>query len=248
MILGAIGAQIALMALLNPYRDQLQAWILPIAGVPFLLALFVAVWITRRRTRRRIKRIAEALRPEQVDFVDEPSDAIRQLVAPHMAGLQNAFNLRDGVTNIVWVAYNSQMLLFEHEFTTGSGRNIQVHTHTVIALAPHPELPQEQQLGYQAWFWARRLRFGQGRVLKAQWGAEFEIGDPEFDKLWALYGSPETAQTVLTQPVRQLLLNSPKGETWFVGNGWVAIGYDGNLTDTNFLAMLKHARSVLNAI
>jgi len=248
IVFAGIALQVVTMWALYPHEKTLGAWVLPIAAIPFLSVMILAFWVMAKRTKRRIQGIAAALKKEGVELVDNPSDSIRQLLVPHFEGLQDAFDLRYGAASIVWVAYNPTLLIFEHQFFTGSGKHTQQHDHTVIAFAPHPELPPEQQLGYQSAFWAKRLRLGHGRATERRRGSDFEIGDAAFDKVWGLYGTRSTAEVVLTQAARQRLMQSPKGESWFVGNGWVAIGYDQNLNADNLMSMLAHARAVLNSI
>lgn len=248
IVLLGIAGQFGLMALLHPYQDQLQAWILPIAAVPFIIMIVVAMWVLARRKKKRIGNLALALSSQGIVLDPEPSEAVRQFFVPHLANLQQSFGLHEGVANLVWVAYNPQILIFEHHYITGSGRYTQEHNHTVIAFAASQEEPQSAHLGYQPSLWLTKTRFGQARLLKNAHGEDLSTGDPEFDKTWAVYGSAETMAVFLTKPVRQRLLASPRSETWQIGRGWVAVGFPTPLDATNLLAFLSHARATIGEL
>lgn len=235
ILLGIVG-QFLTIYLLHPYQEQLQAWILPISALPFIVGLIIAVVVTRRMRLHRLDGIAIALKPLGLETVADPPEAIRNLVVPHIEGMQRVFDLRNGVAGIQWMAYNPQMLLFEHQHVTGSGKHTVTHTYTIIAWAK-PEL-------VTTWMVAIRPRLGETRMSNRQFGDDVILGDDAFDDKWLVYGSPDTAHAFLGLEVRPTLMSSPKGERWYVDNGWVVVGYPAEFRAENLMKFFEHARSI----
>lgn len=236
MVLLAIAGQILTIYLLHPYQEQLQAWILPIACVPFIIGVVIAVILTGRFRKRRLTEIAAALQPFGLETVADPPESIRNYVVPHLEGMQRVFNLRNGVGGIQWMAYNPQMLVFEHQHTTGSGKHTVTHTYTIIARAVPDQVTN--------WLVAIRPRLGETRLSNQQFGEDVILGDDEFDDKWLVYGSADTAHRFLDAEVRPTLLNSPKGERWYVDNGWIVVGYPSEFRADNLVRFFEHARSI----
>jgi len=235
VLLGVVG-QVLTIYLLYPYQKQLQAWILPIAAAPMLFAIIAAFILDGKMRRKRFASIAQALEPYGLDTVADPSDAIKAQVTPHLEGMQRVFDLRNGVAGIQWMAYNPKMLMFEHQHTTGSGKHTVTHTYTIIAWA----MPDQ----VTTWMVAIRPRLGETRMSNRQFGEDVILGDDAFDDKWLVYGSPDTAHRFLSLEVRPTLMSSPKGERWYIDNGWVVVGYPAEFRADNLLKFFEHARSI----
>ncbi|MCC7434469.1 MAG: hypothetical protein IT363_07275 [Methanoregulaceae archaeon] len=236
MIVLGLAGQILTMYLLHPYQDQLQAWILLFACLPFFIAVIIAIVVSGRIRKRRLKDIAAALVPFGLETVPDPPDSIRNYVVPHIEGMQRVFDLRNGVAGIQWMAYNPQMLLFEHQHVTGSGKHTVTHTYTVIAWAKPDQVTN--------WMVAIRPRLGETRMSNRQFGEDVILGDDEFDDKWLVYGSADTAHRFLSLEVRPTLMSSPKGERWYIDNGWVVVGYPAEFRAENLVKFFEHARTI----
>lgn len=236
VVLLGVAGQILTIYLLYPYQKQLQAWILAIAAAPMLLAIITAFVLDGKMRRKRFASIARALEPFGLDTVADPSDAIKAQVTPHLEGMQRVFDLRNGVAGIQWMAYNPQMLMFEHQHVTGSGKHTVTHTYTIIAWAKPEQVTH--------WMVAIRPRLGETRMSNRQFGEDVILGDDAFDNKWLVYGSPDTAQEFLSLEVRPTLMSSPKGERWYIDNGWIVVGYPAEFRAENLMKFFEHARSI----
>lgn len=237
MIFLGIAGQILTIYLLHPYEKQLQAWILLLAVLPLLVMIIIAVVISGRMRLRRLDEIAITLKEYGLETVADPPESIRNYVVPHLEGMQRVYDLRNGVGGIQWMAYNPHLLVFEHQHVTGSGKHSVTHTYTIIAFAMPDQVTN--------WLVAIRPRLGETRLSNRQFGEDVILGDDEFDDKWLVYGSPDTAHRFLDAEVRPTLLSAPKGERWYVDNGWIVVGYPAEFRAKNLVQFFEYARSVV---
>lgn len=235
------------LSVTNSWSIMPWGWLLVLAILPFVGAVAFGLFVMARLKRQRIAQLVETC--ESLGFRLNPTPTAEQKTAffAPLSRLVSPLDLRHGAERLVWIAPSSvegqSTLLFEHEFTTGSGKFIQVFTHTVIAWpATHPGIqgtplvnPEPFSLAYD-----RALR---RRALKKM--AVDVPGLGELGKKWRVYGNPESAARFLTPEVRTELAAAPVGERWYVGNGWVCCLYAQTLDAHNLYAFLKHARHVL---
>lgn len=233
-----IACQLGAMFVLHPYQDQLQAWILVIAIAPFVLAVIIALIIMARMKRKRIAGIKAALESKGLAVDTEPTDSIRAMLEPHMTSLNFGLDLRNGSAGLQWIAYSPEVLIFEHEFTTGSGRYTQVHNKTVVAYAKVQERP---------WMVAINRRFGEAKLYKSRFGEDIEIGEPQFDKQWLLYGSEGAVNTFMSLDVRMNLADSPKGEGWYIDSNWVVAYFPYLMNGENVAKFVERAERIINS-
>lgn len=248
MIFGGLAMQFGIMILLQDHLEGLGGWIFVVAGAPFVLILVTAVLVIRAVRKRRHRTIAAALKARGLAVELELTPAIRDHLRPHIESLQDPFSLRDGVANVDWVAYDETILIFEHTYTTGSGKSTQEHNHMVVALAPAAKYPAVERFAPMAGLMVARLRLGEGRMFRRSLGEDIQTGIEEFDRLWAIYGDRATADAFLTSEVRAILASAPKGETWSVGAGWIAVGYDQTLDGANLSRLWDRAERVAAAL
>lgn len=239
IVLLGIACQIGTMLFLHPYQDQLQAWILVIAIAPFIIAVIVAVVITSRMRRRRIAGIQAALSQRGLEVDINPSANVRALVEPHLNSLTWGLDLRTGSGGLQWIAYSPEMLIFEHEFITGSGKHTQVHHKTVVALAKVDE--------HRPWMIAINRRFGEARLYKSRFGEDIEIGEPIFDKRWLLFGSEGAVNTFMSLDVRMNLADSPKGEGWYIDANWVVTFFPFRMDGENVAKFIERAQAIIDS-
>lgn len=245
VMLGLAG-QVAVMALLSEWADRLQAWIFLPAMVPFLGSIGLAAWLQHREMRRRVQGICRSLTALGFDAVPEPSASLKETVRDQVAAVQGPFVLRGGSDNVVWLALRDQTFVFEHRYTTGSGKSTQVHEHTVIAWpGASPEPARVAELASAPWCLVARPRLGEKRALKRALGEDRVVGDPDFDRRWSIHGDEATAQAFLTAQVKGDLGDAPRGEIWSLGGGWVACGCPFALDSANLLRFLVHTTDVL---
>lgn len=244
LILIGVGLQIFAMFLAHPYSEQLKGWILVIGALPLLVMIIIALWVDSVKKRQRIERLSVSLKPLGINFDPEPKDEIRNLVRPHLEPMEGPFALQGGVQNIVWLAYNEQLLIFEHEYTTGSGKSTQVHSRTVIAWSAHAPI-RGAAIGFQHPLLVMRPRVGEGQLMRRTAGEDVTIGDAVFDKSWLVYGSQSTALNFLTDAVRSELMKSPRGEQWMIGSHWVACSFVNTFDHLNFMKFYERVKSIM---
>jgi hypothetical protein len=213
-------------------RDVQWWWAAIVMMTPMFAAIALCVYLTVRIKRRRVRGIQDDL--ERNGFIMDPKpDAERKkaVLAP-VADLQRRLGLRNGSEGIGWVALHtrepSSVCIFEHSYITGSGKTTQEHLHTVAAwLMPHVTT------GVSAYrpHWLQRRALSQGNTLA-------RLGDGAFDKHWVILGDEAGAKKFFTEGMRLMLAESPKGESWHTGTGWVACAFDGAM-DARNLAMFR---------
>lgn len=206
---------------------------------PIVGAFVLCAWLTVRRRRRRWSEIKVDL--ERGDFITDvrPDAERKQAVLAAVADLQRRLNLRNGADGIEWIALHtrepSAMCIFEHAYVTGSGKTTQVHLHTVMAwLTPHATggdvsayRPQRLQ--------RRSLTRGGGLV---------KVGDAEFDRRWVVLGDEAGARKFLSDEVRALLADSPRGESWHTSANWLACAYAGTLDARNLAKFRRRCAEI----
>jgi len=243
LMLGVIG-QLVLMYFLFPYQKQLQAWVLAIAAIPFLIAVTVLILANKVMQKKRLTSIAEALAPLGITVFAEPSQELRAELSPHVEGLKGPYQLSGGVANVTWLAYNDQLFLFEHSYTTGSGKSTVEHVRTVVAW-PRGTYSRVDMLCDLPWMIAARAGYVEARALKADLGEDQEIGEPTFDGKWSIFGHPDTAMALFTPFAREQLNAARKGERWSIGGGWVACGTPMAMNAANVAKFVAHAEAVV---
>ncbi|MCG3137366.1 MAG: hypothetical protein HJJLKODD_01210 [Phycisphaerae bacterium] len=208
-------------------------WAVIVVIVPMFVAIALCVSLTGRMKRRRVGNIQADL--ERDGFIMDPQpDAERKnaVLAP-VADLQRRLELRNGSAGIEWVALHtrqpSAVCIFEHSYITGSGKTTQEHQHTVMAWL----VPQMTMGGVSVF----RPHWLQRRVL-TQNTTMVKLGDEAFDKQWVVLGDEASAKQFFTSSMRLILADSPKGESWHLGTGWMACAFDGAM-DTHNLALFR---------
>jgi hypothetical protein len=246
---GTIVAFLAVVLLSIHLRleDVAGAWTFAPAAATMIGGIALGWMVTSRRNRERIQRVARRLEAEGFQFSPKPTEAERTDFAAPLAHLLPSLDLRHGAIGIQWFAEQSggKIRVFEHRYTTGSGRTLNEHFHTVIAWpAGHRELGATD-LATAPWlFMAQYHRFLRRDVRKR------ELQSPEFADVavrWSLIGDVFTATRFLKPAVRTQLQNSPKQETWCMGAGFVCCMYKGVFDAPQIEQFIAHARATLAA-
>jgi hypothetical protein len=248
MLAGVLGLILTVFLLISTGLDRrLGFWTAVIAMVPLFLAIVTGLTVMAKLNRRRIERVAARLRELGFHVVEKPANPERANFAAPIGHLLPTLGLKTGATGITWFAVAqtgaSKALLFEHAFTTGSGRASAEHHHTVKAWpAGHPDL-RDVGLANAPWFFMGRFSRFTRRISRKR-----ELVSPEFNDVahaWSLLGDATTATRFLTPVVRRALDLSPKNEAWSVGAGWVCCAFKGTFDAANLDPFLSHTRSVL---
>ena len=243
MFIVGIGAMIAVVASLKPYEKQLGAWMFAIAVVPCLIFAAIAVWYLSKRQKKEVSEIKESLATLGVPLITDLTTTEKELFDPYINSLLPHFDLRHGVDSLLWLASNKQVMMFEHYYTVGSGKHTQHFTKVVVAFVKETEgLPAAYLADHDPIF-AHKFRW-LGRKWKKGHESMITVGDPSFDKQWEIYGSKQTMERFFSKPARELLKQSPRGERWYVGGGWIACAYDQRLDDKNFMKFYNHVKAV----
>jgi hypothetical protein len=252
--LGGLALEIGLWFGLSAIEadKRFGAWVIVPCLLPFIGAVVFGWWLLRRLNRQRIARVAARLRPLGFEIEERPvaNGNAAGFFAP-LESILSPFALRLGSAGIAWFAGQSasagpvRCRLFEHEFTTGSGKTTQVHQHTIIAWpAGHGDLAGSD-VAARPWFFMGRFPWLKRRVMR-----KHELDDPalvDLAKVWSLQGDGATGRHFLTPSVRARLAESPRGEQWSIGHGWVIAAFDGTLDKRAIERMLTHCRSVIAA-
>jgi hypothetical protein len=248
IILGGVLVMSVLFATLsrNGWADRLGGWMLLVGVLPIAVSVAFALLITNRLNRSRIAGLVRPLELAGFAVTPSPTPEEKTHFGAPLEELMTALGFRYGVPGVQWYAIEPKItpaaLLFEHEYVTGSGKSTQVHSHTVLAWpAAHPAL-RLHSLGTSPAFGLGRFSWWLRRVYKDR-----EVTDPAFADLrkrWTMFGSAETGKQFLTEHVRSILQQSPAGEQWYVGAGWVVCCFRGTLDSENIESFLKHARAI----
>lgn len=213
------------------------------AGIVMITPMFAAIalcgYLTVRIKRRRVRGIQDDV--ERNGFIMDPKpDAERKkaVLAP-VSDLQRRLGLRNGSEGIGWVALRtrepSSMCIFEHSYITGSGKTTQEHLHTVVAW-----LMPKVTKGVSAYRprWLQRRALSRGKTL-------VQLGDRAFDERWVILGDEAGAKEFFTEGMRMMLAESPKGESWHTGTGWIACAFDGALDAHNLSIFRARCEEIL---
>jgi hypothetical protein len=232
----------------NNWSIMPWGWLLVVAIVPFVAAVVFGGFILARLKRRRIEALAASCRNLGFILLHEPTVEQKTASFAPLSRLASQLDLRHGADRLVWIAASSSAgteLLFEHEYTIGSGRFTQVVTHTVVAWPTSHRSIQGTHLVDPAPF---SLAYHPAARRRALQNTACDIPQlRELGRAWRAYGDPVAAARFLTPAARTRLAASPVGERWYIGNGWVCCLYSRNLDGENLISFVKHVRHVLRA-
>jgi len=244
-----VAAQLGTMFLLSwsGVSERLGWGILLLGAIPMILALIFGAWMLRRLNRQRVGVVATLLGGMGFRLTVNPGSVEQNEFGAPISHLLPALGLRTGTAGIQWFGIRGQgptaLRLFEHEFVVGSGKSTQVHHNTVVAWpAGHAELG-DPTLAMSPWFALARMSWLMRRTMRDQ-----ELKDAEFADLakdWCVWGDAGTGARFLTPAVRTQLQESPRGEAWYVGAGWVCCAFNGTLTAKNLERFLAHTRDLV---
>lgn len=235
------------MAMIHYKLDRtLGNWVIPIcmsslAIVPVLVAL-----VRGRMRRSRVGRLGAELARAGFRIDPEPARSTR---AAHYQRAEECLGqlqfFQGGAAGCTWIAWEQSgtldkpggALVLEHEFIVGGGRNAQTFEHTIIAWPT--ELVTNRLTLARRRHWMRR-RHGEG------------ISVPELAARlpgWCVWGDAETARRLAAQDQAvALLAESPKGESWQIGGGQIAVTYPRRLQPAGLSQMLAAARGVVQGL
>jgi hypothetical protein len=177
----------------------------------------------------------------------KPSPETKGSFYPSMAGIFAAFGRNRGPDPIQWLALSepegSRMAILEYEYVVGSGKFSRENQLTLSAWpSSHPDFPAVlTSLPYIALmkypWWSRGVLLGRDAIKVP--------GLEAFQKEWVLLGNADTACRLLTPEVIQFLNQSPKGEFWYLGQGWACAGYTFTLNAKNLQRFMEHTKRLL---
>lgn len=222
-------------------------------AIPPVVALVVGLSIAFTRHRRRLSGVSREL--GRLGFIVDMKPSANPTAQAELWTLlqplaQNLW-LQGDARNVRWMAWQSaadsastsdeaarRAWLFEFEFVTGSGKSTQVHPRTV-ALWPagYPGLPGSR-LGNAPGFWLARFGWFRRRLYKKAPRPE-AVG---LAKVWTVFGDVTTGSQFVTDRMRALLANSPKGECWHLGDGYVGCVFQNRLNGPGLGVFYQRAR------
>jgi len=236
MVAGAI----ALAALRGP------AWLISVPFGSFLI-LGISGHVVAKRAFRALR---ESIRLELEDIgfaVDiAPHIDRREVVYAPVEYLGYHLTLSTGAHGVQWLALHPEnILIFEHQALLGATRKYTNRPRTVIVFQhDHPALPRTS-LGTQPWAALHRPRLGERFNLRRR-PHRITTGDPIIDSKWYAFGHEQTARNFLAgSDVVRELAESPVGESWVIGEGFICCAFSGRLNAGNLLTMYLRAHRIL---
>lgn len=242
MAMGALAVMIALINAMVPRNKKIDSWVWVWPIVVFVVLIGLTVYILARRKQAQIRRLQKLLEPLGMKLIEALSTDEKRDIAPYIGGLLQMYDLQGGINHLEWFASSKEGIFFRHTRIVGSGKQAQVFTKIVaafpIAIAP---------LANEPLMTAKRLRglekIGGGKRARA----DLKTGENSFDRDWEIWGHDETRTRFLTSQTRAKLENSPRGEAWHVGDGWVAGAYDAELDPENSMKFFHWVRDIARA-
>ena len=219
--------------------NRFGAWMLLIFGGPIALSIVVAAVMNHYLEKKRIEGLRQLFERRGITLDANPDSAQRNQFYQPISFLSDWMGLKDGAANIQWIAASKQFGIFEHLFVTGSGKHMTEHMETVVVVPS----PYRTEGGLAA----RRAGYSMKRAWRNS-ESKFEIGDPEFDKLWVLLGNPDIGAWFFIRQVRELLSDAPVGESWVAGNNYVCLSFDGVLKADAMETVLDRVERVVETI
>lgn len=219
------------------------------AFVPMLAAVVAIALLLKRLNRTRVAGAAAQLGDLGFRVSKSPDEIERVAFSSPIVHLMPSLGLTTAATGIQWLATeegaDKKALLFEHRYTTGSGKTTVEYCHTVIAWpSGHPEL-RDGGLPAAPWLFMGKYPASRRRSRRKQ-----ELVVPELTDVaqsWSMTGDAATALRFLTPTVRRALDTSPTFEAWCMGAGWVCCSFEGTLDAENMKRFLSHCRGVVAA-
>jgi hypothetical protein len=230
-------------------ETALRNWALALALLPMLVAVFLIWFVLSRFNRKRVGGLAACLEGRGFRVSQHPTDSDRTGFAAPVVHLLPSLGLTNGAAGIQWLAVEqaegAKALIFEHRYTTGSGKTTVEYLHTVFARpAGHREF-SDGALPTAPWLFMGKYPGSRRRSRR-----KHELTSPELADVaqtWSMTGDPATAARFLTPHVRRALETSPAYEAWCLGTGWVCCSFEGTLDAGNMERFLTHSREVLAA-
>lgn len=246
VIVIGVGGTLVMGMLVHPLQDTLGGWAFALVVLPMAVAMIGSIFVQNAKDKRRFAAIAQALQDRGFHAYPAHDRAVWNQFRTHLEQLGMILNIQRGLEGVVWLAHRGGTVVFEHEYTTGSGKHIQVHHTTVVARIPEEDQPKLLALARLPAVLVFRPRAGEARLYRHEAGEDVAIGDPVFDKNWCIYGSREGAQRFLMPEVREVLMESPRSETWYLGGGWAVCAFRRQMDAENVLKLIDHSERILS--
>lgn len=241
------GAALFLPSLRSKSSDLNFDWLF---YAPPVLAIIIGVSVDLVRQRRRKKGIQEQL--QSLGFQAEMSPK-----AEHSTELWNilqpmtdALQIRGTAKNIRWLGHKAsddssapKCWLFEYTYETGTGKKRETrYCTTALWPADLPGLPGTV-LGHADTFWMGKLGFFERWFARKTALPAHTIS--QLDEQWTLRGNPTTGHRFINPMTLWALKESPKGECWSFGNGWVACIFKHRLNGRNLRNFYERGQQLL---
>lgn len=132
-----------------------------------------------------------------------------------------------------------EFIALEHHYSTGAGKNRQVHNHSVVSI-PVPETWPKLDV------YAENLFHKIGEFFGSK---DLKVDDEAFNKRFRVKGpSEDFVLLFLTPEIQRLMLNWPKGTTLALGNGRLCVSRSAHLDAAHWPALIDEAVALRNAL
>jgi hypothetical protein len=131
------------------------------------------------------------------------------------------------------------VMAIEHQYSTGSGKNRQVHNHSVVSI-PVPETWPKLDI------YAENLFHRIGELFGSK---DLKVEDEAFNKRFRVKGvSEDFALLFLTPEIQRLMLQWTKGTTLAIANGRLCISRNSHLSGEQWPTLLDEAVTLRSAL
>lgn len=217
---------------------------------PLVIPMGIVTIVDFTRQRRRRKGIQEQLQSlgfqAEMPPTTEQSTDLWNIIQP----MTDALQISGTSKNIPWLGHKAsddptapKCWFFEYTYYTGTGKRKETR-YCTIALWPTdlPGLPGTV-LGHGDTFWMGRLGFFERWFARKTALPAHTIS--QLGEQWTLRGNPATGHRFINPMTLWALKESPKGECWSFGNGWVACIFKHRLNGRNLRNFYERGQQLL---
>lgn len=209
-----------------------EVWKFLLAFTPMFVALAGCIYFEHRFQQKRMGKVREAFSAQGYEVVERADlEWLGQFAfMDQWAGLLNR-------GYVCWAAKTAEVLVLEHEYTTGSGKTTMTHPRTFLVwLRGVPALDG-------AWFY--RPAFGERRRMEKSHRIHV-TGDEVFDKKWLLTNVPDGA--FLSEESRNLMRETMPTESWAIGSRSVVLQVKAHLDEEGVMKFVEYGNRVMNSL
>lgn len=231
----------------------LPGWLLALLLVGWGLGVLLSARLHKRVLRNQRLAIRDALEAEGFTVDLAPTPERREIIFKPVSHLAQHLGLPEGSRSVKWFALGPPaQLIFEFEWDRSPRKSYATEPRTIIVFQQGDPALKRTVLGGMGWASMHRPRFSEESFMRRR---PYRITpddpqsdrdlDPRFHERWLAFGHADTLRAFLDQSTLMHLADSPKGEAWVVGSGWVCCACAGRLNAAQLMIMYRRMKDVL---